>query len=46
MLVVGNREAETRGVSVRLRTNENLGMSDLSGFVDRLREVVEKKGGL
>ena len=46
MLVVGNREAEAQGVSVRLRTNENLGMTDLSGFLDRLREVVETKSGL
>jgi threonyl-tRNA synthetase len=46
MLVVGNREEEARGVSVRLRTNENRGMSDLSGFVDHLREVVGTKSGL
>ena len=45
MLVVGNREEETRGVSVRLRTNENRGMTDLSEFVDHLREVVETKSG-
>jgi threonyl-tRNA synthetase len=46
MLVVGNREEEARGVSVRLRTNENRGMTDLSGFVDLLREVVGTKSGL
>ena len=46
MLVVGNREEEARGVSVRLRTNENRGMSDLSGFVDHLREVAGTKSGL
>ena len=45
MLVVGNREEEARGVSVRLRTNENRGMTDLSGFVDHLREVVGTKSG-
>jgi threonyl-tRNA synthetase len=45
MLVVGNREEESRGVSVRLRTNENRGMTDLSEFVDYLREVVETKSG-
>ncbi len=43
MLVVGNREKEARGVSVRLRTNENRGMIDLSEFVDHLREVVRTK---
>lgn len=46
MLIVGNREQEARGVSVRLRTNEDQGMTDLSKFVDHLREVVEAKGGL
>ena len=33
MLVVGNREEEARGVSVRLRTNENRSMTDLAEFV-------------
>jgi threonyl-tRNA synthetase len=46
MLVVGGREEETQGVSVRLRTNENRGMTDLPGFVDHLREVVNRKSGL
>jgi threonyl-tRNA synthetase len=45
MLVVGNREEESRGVSVRLRTNENWGMTNLSGFVDHLREVIGTKTG-
>jgi threonyl-tRNA synthetase len=46
MLVVGNREEQAQGVSVRLRTNEDRGMMDVSGFVDHLHEVVEKKSGL
>jgi threonyl-tRNA synthetase len=46
MLVVGNREEETRGVSVRLRTNENRGMTGLSSFVEHLQEVVGARGGL
>jgi threonyl-tRNA synthetase len=46
MLVVGNREEEARGVSVRLRTNENRGMTGLSSFVEHLQEVVEARGGL
>jgi threonyl-tRNA synthetase len=46
MLVVGNREEEVRGVSVRLRTNENRGMIDLSEFVEHLRGVVGIKIGL
>jgi threonyl-tRNA synthetase len=45
MLVVGNREEVARGVSVRLRTNENRGMTDLSAFLDHLREVVGTKSG-
>jgi threonyl-tRNA synthetase len=45
MLVVGDREQEAEGVSVRLRTNENRGMTGLSGFVHHLREVVETRGG-
>ena len=46
MLVVGNREEEAGGVSVRLRPNENQGMTDLPGFLDHLRETVESKVGL
>ncbi len=45
MLVVGNREEEARGVSVRLRTNENWGMIGLDGFMNHLREVVGTKSG-
>ena len=45
MLVVGNREEESRGVNVRLRTSENRGMTDLSEFVDLLQDVVETKSG-
>jgi threonyl-tRNA synthetase len=46
MLIVGGREEEAGGVSVRLRTNEDRGMTDLSSFVDHLREVVGAKDGL
>jgi threonyl-tRNA synthetase len=46
MLVVGNREEEAHGVSVRLRTNENRGMTDLAGFLDHLREVIRMKAVL
>jgi len=46
MLVVGNREVQVNRVSVRLRTNKDRSMTDLSGFVDHLHEVVEKKSGL
>ncbi len=46
MLVVGNREEETGGVSVRLRTNEDRGRTDLPDFMDHLAQVVAAKSGL
>jgi threonyl-tRNA synthetase len=46
MLIVGNREEQANGVSVRLRTNEDRGMTDLSDFIDHVHEVVEAKNGL
>jgi threonyl-tRNA synthetase len=46
MLVVGDKEERADGVSVRLRTNEDRGMTDLSGFMGHLHEVVETKSGL
>ena len=46
MLIVGTREEEARGVSVRLRTNEDRGATDLSSFIDHLRAVVAARGGL
>jgi threonyl-tRNA synthetase len=46
MLVVGGREEEAGGVSVRLRTNEDRGMTGLPAFVAHLRDVVEAKVGL
>jgi threonyl-tRNA synthetase len=46
MLVVGNKEEQANGVSVRLRTNEDRGITDLSDFIDHLQEVVGAKSGL
>ena len=46
MLVVGDREEGARGVSVRLRTNEDRGMTDLSSFLEHLANVVGARGGL
>jgi len=43
MLVVGGREEGAHGVSVRLRTGEDRGLTNLSTFKDHLREVVETK---
>ena len=46
MLVVGDKEEQANGVSVRLRTNEDRGMTDLPDFIDHLHRVVEAKCGL
>ncbi|MBI3318479.1 MAG: threonine--tRNA ligase [Candidatus Omnitrophica bacterium] len=44
MLVVGEREAKGREVSVRARSAGNVGAVPLSGFIDRIvREVQEKR---
>jgi threonyl-tRNA synthetase len=45
MLVVGDKEAEGKAVSVRLRTNENLGVIPLEGFVGRITEIIKTRGG-
>jgi threonyl-tRNA synthetase len=46
MLIVGDREEDVGGVSVRLRTNEDRGMTDLSEFIVHLRQIVAAKSGL
>ena len=46
MLIVGNREEQANKVSVRLRTSEAQGMTDLSDFIDRAREAAETRHGL
>jgi len=43
MLVVGDREAETSSVSVRLRSNENLGSMPLAEFKAMARTAVEAR---
>ena len=43
MLVVGDREATQNAVSVRLRTNENLGTTPLASFVERITEIIKTK---
>ncbi len=43
MLVVGDKEAETEAVAVRLRTNENLGAMPLADFEARINNIVETK---
>jgi threonyl-tRNA synthetase len=46
MLIVGNREEQANKASVRLRTSEDQGMTDLSDFIDRAREAVGTRQGL
>ena len=43
MLVVGDKEASENAVSVRLRTNENLGARPLADFVEHITEVIRAK---
>ena len=43
MLVVGDKEATEKAVSVRLRTNENLGVMPLANFVERITEIIKTK---
>jgi threonyl-tRNA synthetase len=43
MLVVGDKETTADGVSVRLRTNENLGVMPVTDFIERVREIIKAK---
>ncbi len=43
MLVIGDREAENGQVSVRLRTNENLGALGIDEFIARVNGLVEAR---
>jgi threonyl-tRNA synthetase len=43
MLVVGDKEAETGAVAVRLRTNENLGPQSVDEFIAVAQEAVVEK---
>ena len=43
MLVVGDREAADNAVSVRLRTNENLGATPLDAFIKHITSSAESK---
>lgn len=44
MLVIGDREVESESVSVRLRSEENLGAMPLAGFLEKARQdIAERK---
>ena len=47
MLVVGDKEQQEQAVSVRLRTNENLGRMPLANFVERISgNIKTRRSGL
>jgi threonyl-tRNA synthetase len=46
MLVVGDREIESEGVAVRLRSGEDLGGMYVDDFIARIQAVIEAKTGL
>ena len=41
--IIGDREVEKQAVSVRLRNGEDLGQLDLSQFVQKIQEEIDKK---
>jgi threonyl-tRNA synthetase len=43
MLVVGDKEQQAQAVSVRLRTNENLGVTPLDTFIARITDIIKTK---
>jgi len=43
MLVVGDKEVANEAVSVRLRTNENLGATPVESFIARITEIIKTK---
>ncbi len=43
MLVVGNKEQQSQAVSVRLRTNENLGITPLDTFIARINNTIKAR---
>lgn len=45
MLVVGDKEQADNAVSVRLRSEENLGSIALDNFVERITEIIKTKSG-
>ncbi len=43
LLVIGDREVETRSIAVRDRQGQDLGTVELSAFIERLREEVANR---
>jgi threonyl-tRNA synthetase len=43
MLVVGDKEQQSQAVSVRLRTNENLGTTTVDSFIARINDIIKTR---
>ena len=43
MLVVGDKEQQEQAVAVRLRTNENLGVTSLDSFIARITDIIKTR---
>ena len=43
MLVIGDKEQQSQAVSVRLRTNENLGVTPLDTVIVRITDIIKTK---
>ena len=43
ILVVGDNEQQNQAVSVRLRTNQNLGVTPLDSFITRITEIINTR---
>ncbi len=43
MLIVGDKEQQAQSVSVRLRTNENLGVTPLDTFITRINNTIKAR---
>jgi threonyl-tRNA synthetase len=46
MVIVGDRDIEKQQISVRLRTEEELGSMEVNKFIDRIMRVIDEKKGL
>src|SRR6185295_1708857 len=43
LIIIGDKEIETKQISVRNRSGEDLGKLNLSDFVERVRKEIDKK---
>ncbi len=43
MIIIGDKEAETKTISIRGRNNENASLLELNSFIDRLKNEIQTK---